>query len=147
MLGKAVSALTSADQPLFELFSTQGSAAVIATDDGFVAASRSKLKSDAALAAKFTLPKGTVVTGSKLQRAGGFVLGRVSLETPAAPAAAPVVAQDTMRDLWAAFMGDRHTYRDKLGPGGRRHSRAPEVDMAISAVQRQLVHMALATMV
>ena len=82
LLAKTLTSLTTGDPAVWTLLSSQGSAAVMRTADGQVAASRSKIKSDEALAAKYRIPAGLaeVKEERKLKTAGEFVLGRFRLE-------------------------------------------------------------------
>lgn len=139
LIARTMGALTAQESPVFELFSTQGSAAVIGTEEGFVAASRAKLKSKEELAAQFTLPKGTQVVGQTLQRAGGFIIGRVALQVPApCPVVSAASGPAEGRDLWAAFMdGIPNFYRDRLAapPAALEAPEPVAWDMAIAALQ------------
>jgi len=82
LLAKTLTSLTTAEPAVWTLFSSQGSAAVIGTPEGPVAASRSKIKTNPDLAAKFTLPAGLteVKEERKLKTGGEFIMGRFRLE-------------------------------------------------------------------
>ncbi len=98
-------ALTGAEEPgLWSLFSTQGSAAVWRTDEGFVAAGRSKLKSDETVAATFSLPENVEMAGQALGRVGDFIVGRVQFTASIAPPPVPPTpVPASLGDLWGAF--------------------------------------------
>ncbi|NSW57168.1 MAG: hypothetical protein HPY44_14235 [Armatimonadetes bacterium] len=105
LLADTVTSLTTGEPALWNLFSSQGSAAIIGTADSFTAASRSKLKSNADLAAAFRLPEGTKIASANLSRLGEFVAGRLKLTfetTPPPPP--PVVEPPSLGDVWDAFM-------------------------------------------
>jgi hypothetical protein len=89
----AVASLTTGKPDLWSLFSTQGSAALIATPDGYALASRLKLKNKPEVAAPFRLPAGVRIMSATASGAGQFAMGRVTLrgDRPAAvrPAPAP----------------------------------------------------------
>jgi ketosteroid isomerase-like protein len=82
LVQKTLTSFTTGDPAVWALFTTQGSAAVMRTADGCVAAARAKIKTDEALAAKYKLPAGLaeVKEERKLQLAGEFIQGRVRLE-------------------------------------------------------------------
>lgn len=105
LVEKTVISLKGGEQALWELFSTQGSAAVIQLEEGFAAGTRSKLKSDAELAAKFRIPECAQVDGVSFQRLGDFVAGYISLSAeimPPTPPKPPVPPVD-LGDVWGAF--------------------------------------------
>lgn len=105
LLADTVLSLTTGEPALWNLFSTQGSAAIMGAADGFTAASRSKLKSDADLAAAFRLPEGTKITSANLSRMGEFVAGRLKLTFETMPPPPPpVVEPPSLGDVWGAFM-------------------------------------------
>lgn len=106
LLKDTMASLTTGEPALWNLFSTQGSAAVIRTSEGFAAANRGKLKADPDVAAQFTLPEGVTLADSSLMRVGEFIMGRAQLEgkAPAPSEAGRTVPEGSpLRDLWSAF--------------------------------------------
>ena len=99
-------AMMQGEPELHTLFSTQGSALIMGTEEGFIGATRGKLRSDADLAAQFRLPEGLALGAESLSRAGEFIMGRLEWVAPG-PLPPPTVApreRPAMRDLRSAFM-------------------------------------------
>lgn len=98
-------AMMQGEPELYTLFSTQGSALIMGTEESFIGATRGKLRSDAALASQFRLPEGLAVGAESWSRAGEFIMGRLEWVAPG-PAPPPTVAPRAApapRDLRSAF--------------------------------------------
>jgi len=117
LLSDTLSAMTGGKPALYELFSTQGSAAVIRSQDGFVAANRARLKSQNELAGAFVFPQGTKLEKQQLQRCGEFIMGRavfmIQIEAMPAPqvAAAPTPVAADLGGVWDSFWWNESRFR------------------------------------
>jgi hypothetical protein len=116
--------LAQGDPPLWTLFSSQGSVAVMATESGLAVARRAGLKSDPALAGRFRLTGQIKVTGQSIERAGELAIGRIKLAVDP-----PGEAGHT----WVLFFS---AVQD--GPTGKR-GQEPFVHSTLRAASRQKV--------
>lgn len=79
LLKAALASLAQAGPPLWTLFSSQGSLAVITDDGGVAVADRSSLRADAAIASRFRLPGPPIPSAHDVKIAGASVGGWIDL--------------------------------------------------------------------
>lgn len=98
-------AMMRGEPELHTLFSTQGSALIMGTEEGFIGATRGRLRSDEELAAQFRLPDGLALGAESWTRAGEFIMARLEWVAPP-PVPPPAVTpreRPEFRDLRSAF--------------------------------------------
>jgi len=78
LLDNTLAALTQSDPPLWALFSSQASVAVLGGEQP-LAVTRAQLRSDPALASRFVLPPGLEIAERERRQGGPFVVGAVEL--------------------------------------------------------------------